>query len=97
MRTTQTNTVTLAATNSVAFYEWKGLTRLSICEQTDQTIEINDVDSLELLRAMNYYLQRCYNECDRNETATRILTDIAKTLAPLTAPRVTLPGEPAAV
>ena len=97
MRTTQTNTVTLAATNSVSFYEWKGLTRLSICEQADQTIEINDVDSLELLRAMNYYLQRCYNECDRNETTTRILADIAKTLAPLTAPRVTLPGEPAAV
>jgi len=97
MRSTQTNTVTLAATNNVAMYEWKGLTRISFVEQTDQIVEINDVDTMELLRAINYYLQRCYNECDRNETATRILTDIAKTLAPLTAPRVTLPGEPAAV
>jgi len=86
MRTTQTNTVTLAATNSVAMYEWKGLTRISFVEQTDQTVEINDVDSLELLRAINYYLARSFNESDRNETTTRILTDIAKTLAPLTKP-----------
>jgi hypothetical protein len=87
MRTTQTNTVTLVATNNVSLYEWKGLTRISICEQTDQTVEISDINTAELMRGISYYLSRSLNECDRDETITRILTEIAKNLAPLAAPK----------
>jgi hypothetical protein len=80
METKQATYVTMAATERVCFYNWKGKTRANFDETKNCQIEISDIDTDELLRAISYFVRSIAGDSDRTETQTRILNDIAKTL-----------------
>ena len=80
METKQATYVTLAATDRVSFYNWRGKTRVQIDETKTVQLEINDVDTDEILRAVAYFVRNVAGDSDRTETQTRILTDIVTSL-----------------
>jgi hypothetical protein len=80
METKQATYVTLAATDRVSFYSWRGKTRIQIDETKTVQLEINDVDTDEILRAVAYFVRNVAGDSDRTETQTRILTDIVTSL-----------------
>ena len=80
MDTKQATYVTLAATDRVSFYNWRGNTRIEIYETKAAQLEISDVNTDEILRAVAYFVRNVAGDSDRTETQTRILTDIVTSL-----------------
>lgn len=80
METKQATYVTLAATDRVSFYNWRGKTRIQIDETKTTQLEVSDVDTDEVLRAVAYFVRNIAGDQERTETQTRILTDIATSL-----------------
>lgn len=82
METKQATYVTLACTDRVSINDWRGKTRLQFNETADRTLEVSEVDTDELLRAVSYFVRNLATSSDRTETQSRILADV---LASLTA------------
>lgn len=80
METKQATYVTLAATDRVSLYNWRGKTRIQIDETKTTQLEVSDVDTDEMLRAVAYFVRNIVGDSDRTETQTRILTDIMSSL-----------------
>ena len=80
METKQATYVTLAATDNVSIYNWKGQTRIQINETKESHVEIAEIDTTELLRGVSYFLRNVADNADDDDTVNRILTDIMKTL-----------------
>lgn len=91
MDTKQATYVTLACTDRVSLNDWRGKTRLQINETADQTLEVSEIETDEMLRAISYFVRNLATSSDRSETQGRILADM---LASLTAALKT--EEPAA-
>ena len=82
METKQATYVTLACTDRVSINDWRGKARLQFNETNDRTLEVSEVDTDELLRAVSYFVRNLATSPDRTETQSRILADM---LASLTA------------
>lgn len=80
METKQATYVTLAVTDRVSFYNWKGKTRVQFDETKTAQLEVSDVDTDEILRAVAYFVRNIAGDSDRTETQTRILNDIMSSL-----------------
>lgn len=80
METKQHTFIELAATCDAGFYNWKGKTRLQIKETRETFVEINEIDTTELLRGVSYFIRSLCQDSDRNETDTRILQDMLKVM-----------------
>jgi hypothetical protein len=80
METKQATYVTLACTDRVSLNDWRGKTRIQINETADRTLEVSDVDTDELLRAVSYFVRNLATSSDRSETQARILADILSSL-----------------
>jgi len=79
METAQSTHITLKVTDRVSLHEWRNLTRLDITETQGTTLEINDIDTDELLRGISFFLRNVAHN-DLTETRQRILNDIATNL-----------------
>lgn len=82
METKQATYVTLACTDRVSLNDWRGKTRLQINETSDRTLEVSEIETDEMLRAISYFVRNLATSSDRSETQGRILADM---LASLTA------------
>jgi len=82
METKQATYVTLACTDRVSLNDWRGRTRLQINETADRTLEVSEIETDEMLRAISYFVRNLATSSDRSETQGRILADM---LASLTA------------
>lgn len=82
METKQATYVTLSATEHVSLNEWRGFVRLQINETRDLTLEVSNIETDEMLRAVSYFVRNLATSSDRTDTQTRILSDM---LASLTA------------
>lgn len=80
MDTKQQTFVTLACTERVSLNEWRGKTRLQINETHDRILEVSEVDTEEMLRAVSYYVRNLATSTDRTEISSRILSDMLASL-----------------
>lgn len=89
METKQATYVTLASTDRVSINDWRGKTRLQFNETNDRTLEVSDVDTDELLRAVSYFVRNLATSSDRTETQSRILADMLASLTTALKPQET--------
>lgn len=89
METKQATYVTLACTDRVSINDWRGKTRLQFNETSDRTLEVSEVDTEELLRAVSYFVRNLAISSDRTETQSRILNDMFASLTTALKPQET--------
>jgi hypothetical protein len=80
MQTKQETFVTLACTDRVSLNEWRGKTCLQISETSDRVLEVSEIDTEELLRAVSYFIRNLATSTDRTEIASRILSNMLDSL-----------------
>ena len=80
MQTKQETSVSLAVTDRVSMYDWKGVTRVQFNETNDTVLEVSNVDTGEMLLAISYYVGGLAKESGKNERTDRILRDMLTSL-----------------
>ena len=70
----------MSATEHVSLNEWRGFVRLQINETRDLTLEVSNIETDEMLRAVSYFVRNLATSSDRTETQSRILADMLASL-----------------
>ena len=76
MKTTQTVNVSLNSTHRVSILEWSNKARFEVYESVTDSVEIQDIDTDELLQAVYYFLRNLSLRDDKSADQTRRLNDI---------------------
>lgn len=80
MKTTQTVNVSVNSTYRVSMYDWRDKTRFEVYENQNDSVEIQDIDTLEMLTAVSYYVANLAKRDDKTPEIVRRLTDIQNAL-----------------
>lgn len=80
METKQATYVTLAATDNVSIFSWRGKSTINLKESQLTSVEVSEIDTTELLRAVSLFVRNRCTDTDKNETDTRILRELLKSM-----------------
>jgi len=87
MKTTQTVNVSVNSTYRVSMYDWRDKTRFEVYENQNDSVEIQDIDTLEMLTAVSYYVANLAKRDDKTPEIVRRLTDIQNSLNEVFCPK----------
>ena len=80
MKTTQTVNVSVNSTYKVSMYDWREKTRFEVYENEKDSVEIQDIDTDEMLTAVSYFVRNLARRDDLSDLQSRILHDIKNDL-----------------